>query len=184
MTTLVEPQTLAFPIGQDDHVLGSASAAATIVWYGDYESPDCRDIWPVVKSMAASRTAGVRVAFRHFPTDRVNADAIAAALAAEAAGAQGRFWEMHDLLFANTRRLCETRLTHLALRAGVEIYRFAADFATQRYAPKITRDIDGGLRSGVVRTPAFFLNGIMVPDGVPPETLAARAARTRSPAAH
>jgi protein-disulfide isomerase len=131
--------------------------------------------------MAAARTT-VQVAFRHFRA-RVNGDAMAAALAAEAADAQGRFWEMHDLLFANTQGLDETGLTHLALRAGVEIYRFAADFATERYAPKIRRDLDGGVRSGVVRTPAFFLDGIIIPDGVLPEALAALAAGSRPPAA-
>ena len=178
---MTEPGKLAVPVGPGDHLLGSPSAVATIVWYGDYECPYCRDAWPVIRSIAAART-NVRVAFRHFPA-RVNGDAMAAALAAEAADAQGRFWEMHDLLFANTQRLDETGLTHLALRAGVEIYRFAADFSVERYMPKIRRDLDGGVRSGVVRTPAFFLGGIIVPDGVPPETLTARAAGPPPPAA-
>src|SRR5688572_29867587 len=112
------PSTLLVPIGSDDHLLGSPTAATTIVWYGDYECPYCRDAWPVIKSVATARTT-VRVAFRHFPSCRLNGDLMAAALAAESAGAQGRFWEMHDLLFANVRRLGETGLTHLALRAGV-----------------------------------------------------------------
>lgn len=165
---------LAVPIGHDDHLLGSPSAAATIVWYGDYESPHCRHAWLAMKSMTAVARTAVRVAFRHFPT-RFNGDAITAAIAAEAAGAQGRFWEMRELLFANAGRLGETDLTHLALRAGVEIYRFAADFASERYAPKIRHDLDSGVRSGVVRTPTFFLDGMIIADHVPPEALAARA---------
>jgi protein-disulfide isomerase len=170
----VQPPRLAVPIGHHDHLLGSPSAAATIVWYGDYWCPHCRHAWLAMKSMTAVARTAVRVAFRHFPTS-LNGDEITAALAAEAAGAQGRFWEMHDLLFANTGRLGETDLTHLALRAGVEIYRFAADFAAERYAPKIRRDLDSGVRSGVVRTPTFFLDGMMVSDRIPPDALAARA---------
>src|SRR5258707_15871881 len=89
---------LARPVDDSDHVLGPESATVTLVAYGDYECPHCRQLHPVAREMM-KRTEGLRLVYRHFPISKVHPYAVRAAEAAEAAGAQGRFWEMNDLLF-------------------------------------------------------------------------------------
>ena len=97
--------------------------------------------------------------FRHYPRSGVHPRASAAAEAAEAAAAQGRFWDMHHALFDHSQTLAEVDLTHLALQIGLDVYRFQRDTAGGVYAPKVRADFAGGERSGVTGTPAFFVNG-------------------------
>ena len=150
---------LAVPLTDADHALGPADAAVTLVEYGDYECPSCLNAQPVVAQLLARFGERLRIVFRHFPQSGVHPRASAAAEAAEAAGAQGRFWDMHYALFENQQQLADLDLTHLALRLGLDVYKFQQQTATGAFAPRVRADHDGGVRSGVEGTPAIFLNG-------------------------
>lgn len=149
---------LVIPITKDDHALGPPDAPLTLVEYGDYECPDCLNALPIVAALRAHFADRLRLVFRHFPRTSIHPGASTAAAAAEAAGVQGRFWEMHEELFRRQRELIDVDLTHLALRLNLEIYRFERDRESEELARRVRNDLDGGLRSGVHGTPTFFIN--------------------------
>jgi protein-disulfide isomerase len=150
---------LAIPVEEIDHSLGGPHARVTVVEYGDFECPDCRQAAPAVKLLLKRFHDGVRVVFRHYPLQEVHPHALHAALAAEVAGAQGRFWQMHDLLFENQRHLKPAHLRSYAQRLELDMARYDAEMEQQLYLQRIREQIDGGVRSGVRGTPAFFVNG-------------------------
>ena len=150
---------LSVPVGARDHAEGSLDAPVVLVEYGDYECPDCLNAWPIVKELRQRLGDSLAVVFRHFPRSNIHPRASAAAQAAEAAASQGKFWEMHDLLFKNQKRLADLDLTHLALRLGLEIYRFQTDYERPSHLRRIAEDLDSGAASGVKGTPTFFING-------------------------
>jgi protein-disulfide isomerase len=153
------PAPLAVPVSDADHAIGSPNAPVTLVEYGDYECPYCAAAHPVVKRLRATLGDRLRFVFRNFPLNNVHAHAGIAAQAAEAAAAQGKFWPMHDLLYAHQATLAEHSMDEFALRAGLEIYKFNADLASSRFAQRVRDDFEGGQRSGVTGTPTFFING-------------------------
>ena len=148
---------LAAEVGDRDHVRGNASAPLTLLEYGDYECPYCGRASPIVNALREHFGERLRFVFRHFPQNSVHPHAAVAAQAAEAAGAQGRFWEMHDMLFAHQDDLGD--VYEYALRVGLEIYRFEADLSSERFARKVRDDLQSGQKSGVKSTPTFFING-------------------------
>jgi protein-disulfide isomerase len=150
---------LSRPVDQKDHLLGEPSAPLVLVEYGDYECPSCLNAVPVVEALRDQFGDRLAVVFRHFPQNSVHKFAGAAAQAAEAAGAQGKFWEMHKLLFKNQQRLGDIDLTHLALGLGLDVYRFQNDAESGPTLRRIHDDIDSATASGVYRTPTFFING-------------------------
>jgi diadenylate cyclase len=147
------------PVGDRDHVRGAATAPVTLVEYGDFECPYCGRMYPVVKELRKRAGDRLRVVFRHFPLDSVHPHARRAAEAAEAAAAQGRFWEMHDLLFENQDDLDDEALRRYAARLGLDLARFEDDLAERRHAPRVREDRLDGERTGVEGTPTFFING-------------------------
>ena len=157
---MAEQTTLSMPVGERDHSVGPAEAPVTLVEYGDYECPDCGNAYPIIQRLIKEMGPRLRFVFRNFPRSSVHPHAGVAALAAEAAAAQGKFWEMHGLLYANQKNLDQVDLLRLALRAGVEIYRFEADLAGERFARRVAEDYDSGVASGVVGTPTYFINGV------------------------
>jgi protein-disulfide isomerase len=150
---------LAVPLSAADHSIGEPDAKNTLLEYGDYECPDCFNAQPVIAELREALGNDLRVVFRHFPLSGVHPHASAAAAAAEAAGVQGKFWDMHDVLFKNQQTLADLDLTHLALRIGLEIYRFQRDQESPALTRRVRADHDGGVRSGVKGTPTFFING-------------------------
>ncbi len=142
-----------------DHVRGEPDAPLTLVEYGDFQCPYCEDAFPIVEEVRRRLGDRLRFVFRHFPLSRIHPHAEAAAEAAEAAEAQGRFWAMHDYLFAHQRALEEEDLEHYAADLGLDRDRFAADLAGHVHAPRVQDDLAGGIRSGVQGTPTFFING-------------------------
>jgi protein-disulfide isomerase len=152
---------LSDPVDGTDHVLGAPGAAITIVEYGDFECPNCKQAAPVVKSLVERFPHDVRLVFRHFPLVDVHPHAMLAAQAAEAAGGQGRFWEMHDLLFENQNHLKLHALLGYAERLELDMTRFKADLEDEIYLQRVREHIDGALRSGVRATPTFFVNGTL-----------------------
>jgi protein-disulfide isomerase len=156
MTDIVD---LTIPITESDHARGNPTARVTLVEYGDYECPDCLNTEPIVKKLLDHFGDRLRVVFRHFPKNSIHPHASAAAEAAEAAGAQGKFWEMHEKLFSHQQQLAELDLTHLALLMGLDVYRFQRDSESRTFPRRVREHYDGGLASGVKNTPTFFING-------------------------
>jgi len=147
------------PIGTVDHVLGPDHAPVVVVEYGDFECPNCKQAAPAVKMLLERFDGNVRFAFRHFPLEEVHPHARQAAEAAECAGAQGKFWEMHELLFAHQTHLDTKHLLGYAGQLGLDLARFTAELDDQVYIQRIREHVAGGKRSGVRGTPGFFVNG-------------------------
>jgi protein-disulfide isomerase len=142
-----------------DHTLGPDHAPVTVVEYGDFECPNCKQAAPAVKLLLERFEEQVRFAFRHFPLTDVHPHALLAAEAAECAGAQGKFWQMHDLLFANQEHLKLKHLHGYAEQIGLDMTRYTAEMDDHVYLQRVREHIDGALRSGVRGTPGFFVNG-------------------------
>jgi protein-disulfide isomerase len=152
-------QILVDPVTDADHQRGPVDAPVTLVEYGDYECPDCLNSEPIVRQLRDRLGDRLRLVFRHFPRSSIHPRASAAAEAAEAAGAQGRFWEMHDSLFHHQKELADLDLTHLALQLGLDVYKFQRDSESPAHSRRVREQYDGAIRSGVARTPTFFING-------------------------
>jgi len=150
---------LAIPLAADDHVTGPAHAPVTIVEYGDFECPICKQVAPGLKGLLARFPGGIRFAWRHFPLEELHPHALAAAEAAECAAAQGKFWEMHDLLFDNQAHLKPKNLHAYAERLELDMARFAAEMDEHVYVQRVREHIESGRRSHVRSTPGLFLNG-------------------------
>jgi len=150
---------LLVPIDPTDHTLGPDHAPVVVVEYGDFECPNCKQAAPAVKLLLERFAAKVRFAYRHFPLEDVHPHALMAAEAAECAGAQGKFWEMHELLFANQDHLKPKQLHGYAEQLGLDMARYTAEMDDEVYRQRIREHRDSGLRSGVRGTPGFFVNG-------------------------
>jgi protein-disulfide isomerase len=128
--------------------------------YGDYQCPFCAAAHVVVEEVLASAGDVVRFAFRHFPLTTIHPNAFGAAEAAEAAGAQGQFWPMHDLLFADQQHLDPPALLARAEFLGLDVDRFETELFGHAHADKVQADFLSGVHSGVRGTPTFFINGV------------------------
>ncbi|SET09060.1 Na+/H+ antiporter NhaA [Geodermatophilus poikilotrophus] len=154
------PVLLDPPVDVDrDHVRGPADAPLTLVEYGDFECPFCGRATGTVEELRERFGDRLRYVFRHVPLVDVHPHARLAAEAAEAADAQGRFWEMHDRLFAGQDRLMPTDLLEHAAAAGLDVSRFARDLGSSRFARRVEEDVESAEVSGVTGTPTFFVNG-------------------------
>jgi protein-disulfide isomerase len=151
---------LTLPVSERDHITGPSTAPVTLVEYGDYECPYCGQAYYVVKEIEKRLGNQLRFVFRNFPLINVHPHAEHAAEAAEAAGGQGRFWEMHDCLFENQHALDDLHLVQYADRIGLDVPRFSRELAEHPYAAHIREDFMNGVRSGVNGTPTFFINDV------------------------
>lgn len=151
---------LSIPVGEKDHFLGPDDAPVTLVEYGDLECPYCRQVNPVIRELRSRLGRRVRYVFRHFPIRSTHIHAQLAAEATEAAGAQGKFWEMQELLLEHQEALDETHLIQYAADLDLDLDRFKRDLDEHVYAEKVREDFHGGIRSGVNGTPTFFINGV------------------------
>jgi protein-disulfide isomerase len=150
---------LVLPVGPRDHAQGPATAAVTLVEYGDYECPHCGRAYPIVKAVKERLGKRLRFVFRNFPLGEMHPHAEEAAESAEAAAAQGKFWEMHDALFENQEALETADLLAYAEELGLDAGRVARELEAETQAPRVREDFLSGVRSGVNGTPTFFLNG-------------------------
>jgi protein-disulfide isomerase len=166
------PDFTAPELMADDHVRGPADAQVTIVEYGDYECPYCRGAARDVRRLLDLYPGKIRFAFRNFPIAQIHPHAEQAAEAAEAAAAQGKFWEMYELLLQPSSRLDIDSLLTYAERAGLETGRFRSELAGNVYAARIEHDLQEGTRNGVNATPKFYVNGERIDGKVPLEGLA------------
>jgi protein-disulfide isomerase len=151
---------LRAPYNDRDHVKGPARAAVTLVEYGDYQCPYCGQAYWVLKDIEDRFRNDLRFIFRHFPLTEVHPFAMVAAEAAEAADAQGKFWEMHDTLYENQDALDLDSILEYAASLDLDTEAVRADIESHRHLPKIQEDFMGGVRSGVNGTPCFFINGV------------------------
>jgi protein-disulfide isomerase len=152
---------LSVPVNRTDHALGASHAAVTIVEYGDFECPNCKQAAPVVKLLLARFADRIRFIYRHFPLEEVHPHALHAALAAEAAAAQHKFWAMHDLLFEHQDHLKLKQLREYAERLELDMLRYDVDIEDELYLQRVREHIDSGSRSGVRATPTFFINDVI-----------------------
>jgi protein-disulfide isomerase len=139
-------------------VRGSNSAPSLLV-YGDYECPYTRLAYRAIQQIEREAPALVRFVFRHFPLREIHPHAQHCAEAAEGAGAQGRFWELHDLLFHRQQSLADEDLLRYGAQVGLDVDRFAAELESHAHAGRVDRDVESGLASGVTGTPSIFIDG-------------------------
>jgi protein-disulfide isomerase len=163
--------TLTVPVSSGDHVAGPATAPLTLVEYGDYECPFCRAAQGPVHEARRLFEGELRFVYRHFPLTQIHPRSFPAAEAAEAAGAQGRFWEMHELLFASQDRLGARDLLQLAVQLRLDATRVARELAEHTHAEKVRAHFMSGVMSGVNGTPTFFVNGVRHNGGYDLESL-------------
>jgi protein-disulfide isomerase len=153
--------TLAVPVESTDHAVGALDADVTVIEYGDFECPSCAGAEPAVRQLLKLHGAQLRFVWRHFPLEDAHPHALVAAEAAEAAGAQGKFWPMHDLLLANSTHLTRHHLDSYAARIDLDLVRFQAELDDEVYRQRVREHQDGGRRSHLRATPTFFVDGVV-----------------------
>ncbi|WP_449386808.1 DsbA family protein [Chryseobacterium lineare] len=146
-------------VSTTDHAQGNVKADLVIVEYGDYQCPYCGAAYPVLKELMKEYGSQVKFVFRNFPLSEMHQYARVAAIAAEAADLQGKFWEMHDAIYENQRNLDELYLFRLAENIGLNIAQFKEDIQKAELEEKVDSDFESGIMSGVNGTPSFFING-------------------------
>jgi len=147
------------PLSAEDHVDGPDRAELELVMYGDFQCPYCTAAFPIVHRVRDQLAGRLLFAFRHFPLREIHPDAERAAQAAEAAGAQGAFWQMHDRMYESRGALGREDLIHYAAELGLDTDRFTTELDSEAHASRVQRDVDSGLASGVAGTPGFFVGG-------------------------
>jgi len=153
--------TLAVPPEPTDHVLGSEHAPVTLIEYGDFECPSCKVAVQTPKLLLERFPSRIRFIFRHFPVQDAHPHALLAAEVSETAAAQGKFWQMHDLLFQNQAHLKERDLYRYAGELGLDMARYTAEMDDHIYLQRVREHADGGRRSHIRATPTFFLDGVV-----------------------
>ena len=147
------------PVSEKDHTQGNEQALIELVEYGDFQCSFCAYAYQLVKDLQLEFGNNIKFVFRNFPLSKSHPEAKLAAVASEAAGKQGKFWEMHDILFENQKFLYASWLMKYADQIGLDTVRFEADLFDEALIRKVEDDFESGVRSGLNRTPAFFVNG-------------------------
>jgi len=150
---------LAIPVNDGDHAIGPPDALVTVVNYGDYECPDCHRRHRQTEKMFEQLVNAVRFVYRHFPLVNIHPHALRAAEAAEAAAAQGKFWEMHRHLYTEPDKLDDRHLRRYAKEVGLDLDRFDRDLAAGTYTDIILSDYDHSIVYGITGAPTTFING-------------------------
>ena len=143
-----------------DHAHGPEDATFTLVEYGDYECPDCGRLYVILRDLQKDIASRLRVVFRHYPLSGIHHHAQQAAEAAEAAGTQGKFWEMHTLLFERQQALQTKDLLRYAGELALDVEQFRNELKNQTYSERVRADFIAGVQNGVYGTPGLFLNGV------------------------
>jgi protein-disulfide isomerase len=150
---------LRLAVSSDDHIQGNPTAPIELVEYGDYQCPHCGHAYPILKNIQSAMGSKLKLVYRNFPLAEIHPDAINAAMAAEAAGLQNKYWEMHDHLFEHQNRLNDLSLIKYAEQLGLDVEQFNIDRKSEALIKKVETDFESGVRSGVNGTPSFFING-------------------------
>jgi protein-disulfide isomerase len=171
---------LAEGVLADDHSYGPASALLTMVAYADFDCRFCAEAYPVVRELSARFAPYLRVIFRHSPRSHDHSRAGLAAEAVEAAAEQGKFWQMHDCLFEHQSALEAIDLLGYAQLLGLNVEKFADAMCSRSHGARIRRDQLTGVRSHVISTPAFFINGVRFLEGTDRDALVAAIMQART----
>lgn len=150
---------LKIPVNQRDHIIGNSKSGIVLLEYGDYECPHCALAHIFMTKLLDRHGKDFLYVFRNFPLQESHPNAKAAALASEAAARQNKFWEMHNKIFENQKRLSNDTLSRIAEEIGLDISSFQSDINDPKLSRKVETDFESGLRSGVNGTPTFFVNG-------------------------
>lgn len=148
-------------IDSETHVIGDTKSSVCLVEFSDFQCPTCRDAQPIINELIKQYGDQFVFAYRHYPLGQ-HPLARKAAYAAEAAGKQGKFWEMHDALFEHQNELSEAKINELAQNIGLTMETFAQDINDNAIAQKVQKDYSFGSQLGINATPTFFLNGVKV----------------------
>lgn len=147
------------PVSERDHALGPADARVTLVEYGDFECPHCAALHPLIRDARRAFGKNLRFVFRHFPLRSSHPHALAAAKAAEAAGEQGKFWEMFDRLYRHQTELEDDDLLRHARTLGLDMARFERELRARPHEVRVREDLASAAKSGATGTPSLFING-------------------------
>jgi len=151
--------TVDLNVNDKDHILGDFNAPIELVEYADYQCPYCKQAYYIIKDIHRELDDQLKFVFRNFPLTDLHTHALKAALAAEAAGSQDKFWEMHDILFENQEYLEDEDILDYANNIGLDIPRFEKDLVKDQYMEKVKKDYSSGIKYDVQGTPTFFING-------------------------
>ena len=154
--------TLRVPVSAADHTTGTTHAPFVLVEYGDYQCPHCGKAYPYIRKLLKKHKDELQFVFRNFPLQESHPLAMMAAMAAEAAARQEKFWEMHDMIFEHQQNLSPDSILGFASKLKLNMNQFGKDLRDKELYGKVEADFEGGLRSGVNGTPTFFLNGEQV----------------------
>jgi protein-disulfide isomerase len=158
------------PVSERDHMQGGKDACVTLVEYGDFECPSCGAAYPTVKKVQQRMGDRLRFVYRDYPLPQ-HPHAEPAAEVAEAAGVQGKFWQMHNYLFEHQKELDNTHLWEYAQAVGLDMDRFEGDMEQHTYRSRVEEDVESGDQSGVQGTPTFYINGVLYDGAYNPEAL-------------
>ena len=146
------------PVISEDHIQGRLDSPVILVEYGDFECPHCAQAHSVIKKLQ-SKFNELAFVYRHFPLSKVHEYAVIAAISSEAAANQGKFWEMHDMIFENQSKLSTVYLLRMAEQLGLEMKTFQRDTYDENLSGKVEDHFESGILSGVNGTPSFYING-------------------------
>jgi len=167
------------PLSAEDHVDGRESAEFELVMFGDFQCPYCAAAYPIVRRIRDQMAGRLLFAFRHFPLREIHPDAERAAEAAEAAAAQGAFWQLHDRMYEAGAALSRDDLLAYATELGLDTDRVASELDSEVHRARVQRDLDSGIASGITGTPGFFVGGRLYGGSFDAQSL--RAALETSP---
>jgi len=147
------------PLSAEDHVEGPERAEFELVMYGDFQCPYCAAAYLIIKRLRERMAGRLLFSYRHYPIRETHPDAERAAQASEAAAAQGAFWQMHDRMYESGGALAREDLLRYASELGLDSGRMSEELDSEVHAPRVQRDLDSGIASGVTGTPGFFVGG-------------------------
>jgi protein-disulfide isomerase len=168
------------PLSAEDHVDGPERAELELVMYGDFQCPYCTAAYPIVRRIRDQLAGRLLFAFRHFPLREIHPDAERAAETAEAAAAQGAFWQMHDRMYESAGALSREDLIGYASELGLDSERVGAELDSGVHQARVQRDFDSGMASGVTGTPGFFVGGRLYGGSFDAQSLTAALETSRS----
>jgi protein-disulfide isomerase len=171
--------TLKPPVSDQDHIRGTLSSPVILLEFGDFECPHCAAAHSILKKLEMNLQNRMAFVFRHLPLAQVHEYARTAAISSEAAGRQGKFWEMHDLIFENQSKLSTVYLLRMAESLGLDMKTFQKDTYDVKLAEKVDADFESGVLSGVNGTPSFFINGIKYDGAYDLESMTAAVLQTQ-----
>ncbi len=159
------------PVTASDWIVGNPQASTTLIEYGDFECPVCSEYAPLISQLMQQFGGNVRFVYRFFPLESIHPNAAISAAAAQAAGEQGKFWEMHDLLFKNqndwatlSQADAEKTFDGYAQTLGLNVSKFTADMNSASTTALIAADYQNDINMGLSYTPTFILNGRLIPN--------------------